>query len=241
MMKSLVAIHQPNFFPWLGYFHKLRHADRFVLLDTVQFQKTSGNWGNRAKLLVAGAPRWFTMPVVRSYHGFRSFREMRISPDGGWRDDFLKTIQSNYGRSEHFHADFPALAALVQNPTDILSDYNACAIGAIARRLGIDGTRIVLASELGVTGQGSDLLIELTRAAGGTAYLCGGGSGGYLEPEKFARAGIGLLFQRFCHPQYLQGTGKPFVAGLSCIDALMHRGFAGVAAMLEGTAFSAAA
>jgi hypothetical protein len=240
MMKSLVAIHQPNFFPWLGYFHKLRHADRFVLLDTVQFQKTSGNWGNRVKLLVSGEPRWFTMPVVRNYHGFRSFREMRIGP-GGWRDDMLKTLRSNYGRSEHFQEVFPVLEAIVRDPTDVLADYNCAAIRAIAGHLGIDGNRFVLASGLGVTGQRTDLLIALTRAAGGTAYLCGGGSGGYLEPEKFTRAGVGLVFQRFMQPQYVQGSTQPFVAGLSCIDAVMHCGFAGVAAMLDATAFSTAA
>jgi hypothetical protein len=240
-MSMLVAIHQPNFFPWLGYFHKLRHADRFVLLDTVQFQKTSGNWGNRVKLLVGGAARWVTLPVVRSYHGFRSFREMVIHPKSAWRDDLLKTLRSNFGRSEQFLNVFPFLEGVIGNPTENLVEFNTFAIRAIAGCLGIDTAKSVLASDLGVAGQGTQLLIELTKAVGGTAYLCGGGSGGYLEPEHFARSGIDLVFQRFSHPHYPQGTVRPFVAGLSCIDALMHCGFAGVAGMLESTGMSAAA
>ena len=72
--QRLVAIHQPNFLPWLGYFDKLARADVFILLDTVQFPKKAGSWMNRARLLVGGEPSWITVPVVRSYHGLRSTR-----------------------------------------------------------------------------------------------------------------------------------------------------------------------
>lgn len=231
-MSRLVAIHQPNFFPWLGYFHKLRHADRFVLLDTVQFPKTGGNWGNRVRLLVSGTPRWLTMPVVRDYHGVRTFRET-TTRESAWRDDLLKTLQASYGRAAAFSAMYPILRELIENPTDNLAEYNTAAIRALAEGLGIDPGKMVLASELNADGEATDLLVALVRACGGTAYLCGGGSGGYLEPEKFARAGLGLVYQDFAHPTYPQGKHAPFVSGLSCLDALMHGGWSATSRLLD--------
>ena len=68
----LVAIHQPNFFPWLGYFDKIRRADFFILLDDVQYPKTgAGSWSNRVKVMINGEGRWLTAPVDRSFHGTR--------------------------------------------------------------------------------------------------------------------------------------------------------------------------
>ena len=74
---KVVAIHQPNFLPWLGFFAKLARADVFVLLDDAQFQKKRGTGSNRVKLLVAGRAAWVTVPIV-GYHGVRAIPEMRI-------------------------------------------------------------------------------------------------------------------------------------------------------------------
>ncbi len=65
---SVIAIHQPNFFPWLGYFDKIARCETFILLDHVQIQKTGGTWSNRVKLLWAGKARWGTAPVKHMFH-----------------------------------------------------------------------------------------------------------------------------------------------------------------------------
>lgn len=224
-MKKIVAIHQPNYFPWLGYFDKLARADVFIALDHVQFPKTSGNWGNRVQLLVSGKPHWTTLPIRRDYHGVRRFDEMLIAEDKPWRRDLLQTLRTNYGRTAAFHEVVSILDSVVNHPIQTLADYNLNAIRTIAPKIGIDPGKIVLSSQLPVAGTATDMLIELIRAVGGTAYLCGGGSGGYLEPEKFAAAGIELLEQGFRHPVYSQVRAAEFVPGLSCIDALMNCGF----------------
>ena len=73
----IVAIHQPNFFPWLGFFDKIARADVFCLLDNVQFPKTGGTWINRVQLWINGKAAWATAPVDRSYSGVRRIREMQ--------------------------------------------------------------------------------------------------------------------------------------------------------------------
>src|SRR5262245_57551917 len=94
--ERLVALHQPNFFPWLGYFDKLVRADVFVVLDNVQCSKTGGTWSNRVRLLGGDAPRWITMPVVRAYSGVRLVREMQIDNEQPWRRKFLQTLRTYY-------------------------------------------------------------------------------------------------------------------------------------------------
>ena len=100
----IVAIHQPNFFPWLGYFDKLARADVFIALDHVQFPKTQGNWGNRVQLLVGGKAKWTTVPIRRDYHGVRRFDEMLIADEEPWRKGMLQTLRTNYGKAAAFLA-----------------------------------------------------------------------------------------------------------------------------------------
>lgn len=230
MTERLVAIHQPNFFPWLGYFDKLARADIFVLLDDVQFPKKGGTWVNRVRLLVNEKPSWVTVPVVRSYHGLREIREMRIDEQTPWRRKLLGTVQASYGRAPHMEEVMPLLSELIGNTTDEIAEYNRRSIAALADALGLE-TEMVLSSSLDVSGRATDRVIGLVKAVGGDAYLGGGGAAGYQEDEKFSDAGIELVYQRFEHPTYPQRADLP-VPGLSVIDALMGLGFHGVRELL---------
>jgi hypothetical protein len=234
MPRSLVAIHQPNFLPWLGYFDKIARADRFVLLDSVQFSKTGGTWSNRVRICVAGQPAWATVPVRRDYHGTRLVREMRIDETVPWRERLSRMLRANYARARHFGEVFPVVEKLLSNPTDNLSDLNVASIRSILEALGWDAGGLVLASGLDVHGRGTDLLISIVGAVGGSAYLCGGGAQGYQQDERFAEAGIELVYQAFQHPEYPQPGAAEFQPGLSIVDALMHVGFAGTARLLAG-------
>jgi WbqC-like protein family len=234
-VSKLVAIHQPNFFPWLGYFDKLARSDVFVILDHVQFSKTKGNWGNRVQLLLNRQPRWVTMPVRRDFHGVRRFNEMLASPQLPWRDDLIKTLRTNYGRAPRFAEVFSVIEPLVLNPIDNLGDYNVSAIKTLARNLKVDPDKIVLSSQFAVESQATQMLIDLVGAVGGDGYLNGGGASGYLEPEKFAGAGIELVQQNFQHPVYPQVGGVGFAPGLSCLDAVFNCGFEAVGSWLKGT------
>ena len=223
---KVVAIHQPNFFPWLGYFNKIAHADVFVILDNVQFSKTGGTWSNRVRLTVNGTPNWVTMPVVRTYEGVRLIQDMAIR-ETGWRPKLLQTLHHSYKQAAFFNEVYPVLATLIENPTDRVVDYNVHAIRSLARLFEWDDSKFVLGSALNVEGKATDLLIAIVKAVGGTAYLCGGGATDYQEDEKFAAEGLRLIYQDFRHPLYQQGAGTAFTPGLSIIDALMHCGFSG--------------
>jgi len=234
MNRKMVAIHQPNFFPWLGYFDKIAHSDVFILMDNVQFPKKGGTWSNRVQMVIDGKAAWVTMPIVRSFHGTRIIKDMKIDNSTPWREKLLGTVQMDYARAPFFRQVFPLFTDLVNNPTDRLAEYNKTAINVLAKAVGLDISKLVIGSTVEVEGAATDLLINITRAVGGTAYLAGGGAGGYQEDEKFAAAGIELIYQNFVHPTYPQCNTAEFISGLSIIDALMNVGFDGVKSILAG-------
>jgi hypothetical protein len=232
---KVVAIHQPNFFPWLGYFNKIARADVFIVLDNVQFPKKGGTWMNRVRIVVNGRPAWLTMPIVRAYHGVRSVREIQINNELPWRLRALNAIRGSYGGAPHFRTVFGVLPAVLANPTDSLTEFNLAAIRTLAEALGLNLAKLVLGSSLGVQGASTDLLVTMTKAVGGTAYLCGGGADGYQDDAKFPQAGLALLYQQFQSPEYPQSTTEAFTPGLSIIDALMNCGFARTRALVESS------
>ena len=61
----IVAIHQPNYLPWLGYFYKMVKADIFVLLDNVQYEKNG--YTNRCQIKTPQGPFWLTLPIKRKF------------------------------------------------------------------------------------------------------------------------------------------------------------------------------
>ena len=238
-IKKVVAIHQPNFFPWLGYFDKIARSDVFILMDNVQFSKKgAGVFCNRVKLVINGQATWITMPVVRSFHGTRIIKDMQIDNNTSWRRKLLKTVQMHYARTPFFEQVSSLLENLINNPTENLMEYNKTAIRAIATAIGLDTSRLVVGSTLHTTGASTDLLISMTHAMNGTAYLCGGGASGYQEDDKFAQTGVELIYQQFHHPIYPQVNTSEFIPGLSIIDALMNCGFNDVRCLLQQGVFS---
>jgi hypothetical protein len=238
--KKVVAIHQPNFFPWLGYFNKIARADFFLLMDNVQFPKKGGNWSNRVRFLINRQPMWVTMPVVRSYHSVRPIKEIQLDNNTPWRTKILRAVQTNYGRAPFYEQIFPFLTDLINNPTDSITDHNCFAIAAMSDAVKLDASRLIRGSTLDAEGHSTDLLINMVKAVGGTAYLCGGGASGYQEDEKFAAEGIELIYQNFQHPVYPQTNVDEFVPGLSIVDALMNCGFEDTGRLIAGESIEGA-
>lgn len=220
----IVAAHQPNFLPWLGFFDKLVRADALVLLDDVQFPRTgAGVWTNRVRLLVDGEPHWATVPIVRSGRGVQRVCDVQIDDSQPWRQRLLRTIELNYARAPAFGDTFPLVRELVQTDEPLLAEYNVQNLERLATTLELGTSKLVRSSDLGPAGSGTELLIELTRSLGGTVYLSGDGASGYQDEALFAAAGVELRFQRYRHPTYPQLSTRA-VPGLSIVDAILSCG-----------------
>jgi hypothetical protein len=220
----LVAIHQPNFFPWLGYFDKLRRADIFIFLDAVDYPRAGsggmGSWCNRVRIAVRNEPHWITCPIQRMPLG-SPIHAAIIDDRQPWRVKLRKTFEANYRKAPRYDETLELLEPLIHSPEINLSAFNIAAVRAISGYLGLK-TQFMLQSELPHCGQATELLASLVKSVGGDTYLAGGGASGYQEDHLFAKHGIALTYQGFTPKVY--GDPERFVPGLSIIDYLMWDG-----------------
>ena len=225
----VVAIHQPNYLPWLGYFAKMARADIFVFLDDVQF--TKGGYTNRVQIDGGGEARWLTVPVRVSL-GQRVNEIMPSRPD--WRGAHLDTIATYYRDAAHYRTARDWLAETYDAaPDDNLAAINRHLIEATAARLGV-APRLLASSALDAGGaEASARLVRIVEvvAPGGT-YLAGRGGETYQDPAAFANAGIGLARTDFQAIPYDQGRAA-FLPGLSFLDAAFRIGWEGAAALVH--------
>jgi hypothetical protein len=232
MNRMIVSIHQPNFFPWLGYFDKIVRSDIFIILDSVQFPKTNGTWINRVKLISSGEPRWISAEVDRSYHGVRKINEMNFTKTQVWQQKMIGTLISNYKKAPFFKEMFPFFEGLILHNNTNVAEYNSNIITSIAAMLSINNEKLHWSSKIDHVGSSNELLISLTKEMGGNVYMCGGGADSYQDESIFIHSNIELHRQNFLHPTYLQQTDS-FHPGLSIIDAAMNIGWGGLKKILD--------
>lgn len=222
MDNEIIAIHQPNFLPWLGYFYKIKQADIFVILDNVQYTKNSICNRNKIKNQ-QGEAAWITVPVLTSKGLNQNFNQIEIDYKQKWQKKIVRTIEQTYKKTPFFTLYFDELKGILEKEYPNLSKLNINLIKYINNKLDIK-TPVYTASEIDKDfGTKTDLVIGICKHFEINNYLSGQGAKKYNEPEKFDKEKINLLYQEFEHPEYPQ-LKEPFVSHLSVIDLLFNCG-----------------
>ncbi|MBA3397760.1 MAG: WbqC family protein [Deltaproteobacteria bacterium] len=223
----ILAAHQPHYLPWLGYLDKMAKADTFVVMDDLQYE--SQNFQNRQRLKLNDGPHWFTVPLVRGSQADR-ICDKRIDNTGlggrhHWQQRTWRTLETHYGRAPHFARYAPTLHELFTRRWDSLLELDLHVLSIARDWLGVT-TRLVRASELGLTGFKTDRILDMCQKVGAKIYLSGGGgSTSYLQAEQLAGAGVSVMWQRFEHPTYPQRyPDVGFVSHLAFLDLVLNCG-----------------
>lgn len=218
-MTKKVSIHQANYLPWIGFFHKLSKSDCFVLLDIVDYSKN--NIINRNKIKTSNGVAYLTIPIEHKF--FRKpLIDVFLPENSAWAKKHWKTIETNYTKSDFFDSYKDFFKSIYETPPEKLVKLNEKIILFLLKEFKID-VEIVKASELNINQslKKTDLLLDILRKVNATAYLSGIGGKDYLEEEKFSD--IRLEYLNFKHPVYGQLHGK-FIEGLAAIDLLFNEG-----------------
>lgn len=216
--------HQPNYLPYLGFFDKIARADVFVIVDTVQFVKRGPfGWMHRNKIRTAAGEQWLSVPVLSKGKFTQRIADTLINNAEPWRRKHWKAIEFNYRKAPHFPAYAECVKAIYDREWDKLADLSTALIRLCLDLLGLR-TRIVVASDAAISGESTDLVVNLCRAVGADAYLSGVHGRDYLDAAKVAAAGIRLEFQDYAHPTYPQCQSGPFVPNLCILDLLFNAG-----------------
>lgn len=218
----IVAIHQPNYLPWLGYFYKIARADVFVLLDDVQF--TKNGYQNRTQIKGAAGPVWLTQSVLQAGRGLQSTAMVEFDTRVDWRQKHMKSLTANYARAK-FGKEMLALCGEWLDGNDPgLASTNSRLIISAAKALGLE-TKFVSSSTIETDLKKGDRIADICRVLGASHYLSGRGAQAYQSEEQFQEHGIELIYTDFEKTPYPQLWGD-FCGGLSVIDALCNIGVA---------------
>jgi len=168
---AVVTIHQPEHFPYMGFFQKMKKADLFVVLDNVNYRKNY--FQNRNKFLNGNnVEEWFSVPVEKGSTS-KWIKDVKVNNNLPWKKKLLKQLHFN------FKQDFSDIY-----DSDNLLEINMKSIEWGRALLNIN-TPLVYASSLGVEGSKSELLANICKETGATQYLSGPSGRDYLERHYF--------------------------------------------------------
>ena len=214
-----VAIHQPQFFPYPGFFHKLSIVDTFVVMDDVQYDK---RFTNRNQILAPQGPTWLTVPIEKA-DKFGPNLAVKVNNELPWREEHWKKLTYSYKNSPWFQLYGEYLSGLYQKRHDMLFDLDLETTAMVMKWLGID-IPIVRESQLGVTGEGTQRLVNVCKAMGAETYVSGPGGKNYIDQRSFDERGVKLEYQRYEPTPYPQRFVREFVPNLSILDLLFSVG-----------------
>jgi hypothetical protein len=219
-----VALMQPTFMPWQGYFELICKSDIFVLLDDFQFSPRSYHQRNRL-FVKKGQVGWYTAPMLRSKSSRIPLNMAVINDEIPWREKMWRRFEYNYSKAPYYVEVAPALEAWLLKKRKSLVEQNIAGLEMACNLLGLP-YKFVLSSQYSLDTKRSARIMDLLIRCKATRYLCAQGSFAYMfEDGIFPTDKIEVLFQDFRPKEYPQvGSPDAFIPYLSVFDALMNIG-----------------
>lgn len=219
-----VAIHQPEFMPWLGYFHKMREADTYIILDNVQFKKRYFENRNYIKNPINNTKEWVTVPVITKGRYNQHISDVEILYEEDWGKKITHTLTYKYGSNEVTNSFNEMLYSFSSSGNKSLLELNLRIIFWFRKQFNIN-TPLIYQSDLGINSKGSNLVLDICKSVKATSYICGTSGNEYLDFGKFKDANISIKPQNYNEPQYnnsglTQLSSYDFVQefGLNCFN-----------------------
>lgn len=221
-----LAITQPNFLPWLGYFELLDYVDVWVSLDNVQLSRGSFVLRNRVRQ-PDGEVEWISISIPRKCSLGTSIKDAPVS-NNGWQDRIIRRLESYYRNSPFYDHFADRVAALLTTTKELegVAALNEFIIHEVSSWLGIEYD-FYRASDLIETLEGTpqEKVLSLIEKFDADTYcnFAGGIEAGLYDPSAFERAGVSLEKHCYRHPTYPQHGGG-FQPYLSIVDLLFETG-----------------
>ncbi|RXK48187.1 WbqC family protein [Aquirufa rosea] len=225
-----VAIMQPYFFPYLGYFQLVQAVDDFVFYDDVMFIKKG--WINRNQILLQNKSFLFTIPLEKQSQN-KSIRESNIAWGSEFPNKWLQQLQSAYKKAPQYVPVMELIESILQKKTETIADLAADSVMATWQYLNLE-KRFHFSSQMNVSREleRAERLISITESLGSKHYINAKNGQELYQKEYFAQHGVQLNFLNQSLPSYSQGNLSNFLPGLSMIDVLMWNSNEDIKSML---------
>ena len=227
-----IAIMQPTFLPWAGYFGLMDSVDEFVLLDHVQFDKRS--WQQRNQIKTANGAQWLTVPVITKGKKEQAICDVQLQADDkDFPTKILKSIEQNYKKAPYYGDYIQSIEEIFLQPHTHLNMLNTALINYFRQCLGV-ATPVLLSSDMSVTGAKAALLVDICQKRQANHYLSPPGAQDYIAASNdFEQAGIKVNYFTYEHPEWGQQYGN-FIPYMSVIDLLFNVGDKSMTVIRQG-------
>ena len=216
----IVTIHQPNYFPYPGFFQKVLLSDIYVVLDRAQFEF---DITNRNKIITPeGSWTRISVPIKKGQKFFE-IKNVEIDNEQTWAEKNWNLICKSYDNSPFFDLYKTTLNSVFKKKWNLIFDLNFHTLKKVLEWLNIK-TEIIFDSELDVTGKSSEHLLNICKKLGATKYLSGPGGSDYLNEKIFEQNKIKVEYQKYDPIIYPQKYAKSFIPNLSILDLLFNMG-----------------
>ena len=224
----IASIHQPNFFPWMGFFDKLNRSDSFVFLTSSLRSKTD-RYLTRTRIVNNSTARYISIPL-----GIKQvpINQLLMPVDNKWKIKSLNVIHAAYSNSNYYEEVIPKIEELFMQDSQYFSDYSISIIKYLVSKFHIN-TRIYIDTDFSVDfGTSNERNIAICKEIDAEGYLSGDGAKIYNDSELFESNNINLDYQNYIQSSYSQKTSE-FIAGLSIIDVIFNCGYEETERMLK--------
>lgn len=214
-----LAIMQPYFFPYLGYFHLIKAVDKFVLYDDVNF--INRGWINRNRVPINDEAHYFTIPLKNASQNSK-INSIDLAEQDIWKKKMIKTFQTVYSKSPNRDAGLDLLSAVLNFPTNKLSEICARSIFEVTKYLNIK-TQLVPSSTIYSNSEkkAESRILDICSQESASEYINLIGGVELYREDSFQEIGCDLSFIKSELPLYKQNT-KEFIKGLSILDIIMN-------------------
>jgi hypothetical protein len=227
-----ISFNQPSFIPWGGFFARLMHSDKMVLLDDTLLAR-GFTYVNRNRVKGPKGEIWISVPLKRKGRGRQKISDLELYEKERWSKDFLLTLYHFYAKSIYFFPLFEKIKVAVEAGDERFLNLVLKFLNIIKEQLEIDKD-FVLQSEIGIEEKGTMLLVSLAKELNANEVLLPYFSDKAIDCEEFKKENIKIFFLRYEPPQYPQFWG-PFLRKLSALDLLLCLGKDGKRVIKKGT------
>jgi hypothetical protein len=216
-----VTIHQPQYFPYGGFFQKVSLSDLYVVMDDAQYDK---RFTNRNRIIAPRGPIWISVPINKKQK-FAPNSQVEINNEMAWKDLHWKRLQLSYNNSRFFHLYKDYFEQIYNRNWEMLIDLDLSTLKQVISWLGLK-TKVILESELKVTTKSTERLVDVCKAVGADTYVAGTGSKNYMNESLFTRNNVLVEYQKWAPIRYRQhlASVNGFIPNLSIIDMLANLG-----------------
>lgn len=225
-----IAIMQPYFLPYIGYFQLMASVDKFVVFDDINF--INRGWINRNRMLLNGASHTFTLPLRRASQN-KLICEIERDDNQRWREGILRTIHHAYSRAPNYGKVSVLLETIVSYPAILLSEFLVNSLREISCYLSLELDIVNTSRQYqNVELKGQERILDICLQENADCYINPMGGIDLYDRSSFAERSIKLYFLNSRPTNYSQGE-QGHIASLSILDVLMFNDVQSVSQLLK--------